>query len=59
MMQSASSSQPLHGDTLHVAVIAIQRNRTLLSEVPRIEDVNFAEVERKRGMSEITDRYRV
>jgi len=59
MKHSTSSSQPLHGDTLHVAVIAIQRNRTLLSKVPRIEDVNFAEMERKRRASEIADRYRV
>ena len=42
-----------------MAIVAIQRNGTLLSEVPGIEDVNFAEMERKRRASEIADRYRV
>jgi len=54
-----SIHKPLYGDTFHVAIVAILRNRALLSEVPCIEDVNFAEMERKRRASEIADRYRV
>jgi len=39
-----SSSQPFHCNTLYVTIIAVNRNGTVLREVPGIENVNFAEV---------------
>ena len=42
-----------------MALIAIEWHGTPLRKVPRIENVNFAQVDRNRGASKVADRNRV